>query len=186
MHDRLEHVTIRRATLSDANALADIGRVTFTQSYAAIIAPDDLTAYTNQAFSMDRASSELNNPSIIYLLAAIGTNVCAYTKLEPTEPPSQIDSPNPIELVRLYAAPGWTGKGIGAALIKAGLELATQANYQSCWLRVWRGNTEAIKFYRNWGFSEVGTEPYFVGQTCETVILMTRPLRDLSGRPTRH
>ena len=52
MHIDLERVTIRRATVDDADALGRIGALTFRQSYAEIIPPQDLADYTAQAFSV--------------------------------------------------------------------------------------------------------------------------------------
>jgi ribosomal protein S18 acetylase RimI-like enzyme len=156
--------------------LSDIGELTFTQSYASIIPPEELTSYTSRAFSVEQLKLELTVPSIIYLLAIIETIPCGYSKLEPTTQPTEIDSSNPIELVRLYVLPDWIGKGIGAKLLKRSLNAAFEDGYRSCWLRVWEGNERAISFYRNWGFREVGSEPYWVGQCCKTVVLMVRIL----------
>jgi GNAT superfamily N-acetyltransferase len=179
MHIDLERVTIRRATTNDADTLSQIGALTFRQSYAEIIPPQDLAEYTAHAFSVELMRSELAEPKIIYLLATFSLETCAYAKLEPTPPPPQIKTARPVELMRLYAMPERTGKGIGTKLIQASLKAAVQAGYRSCWLRVWRGNTRAIKFYHNWGFGRVGHETYFVGRASETVMLMSRSLEDL-------
>jgi ribosomal protein S18 acetylase RimI-like enzyme len=82
----------------------------------------------------------------------------------------------------LYVLPEWIGKGIGTKLIKKSLGAALEGGYHSCWLRVWDGNERAIMFYRNWGFREVGSEAYYVGQCRETVVLMVRVLRKVSIR----
>jgi GNAT superfamily N-acetyltransferase len=153
-----------------------MGRLTFTQSYASIIPPEELASYTSRAFSLEQLRSELTVPGITYLLALAGTTACGYSKLAPTAPPLEINGPNPAELVRLYVLPDWTGKGIGTTLIKESLDAALEQGYCSCWLRVWRGNERAIRFYRRWGFREVGSEPYNVGKCRETVFLMVRAL----------
>jgi ribosomal protein S18 acetylase RimI-like enzyme len=174
-----EKVTIRRAATDDTDVLARIGRLTFAQSYADIIPPQDLESYTRGAFNPDLITSELSDPRTIYLLACFEINTCGYAKLQPTPTPPQISVPGPVELMRLYVVPGCTGNGIGSKLIKAALEAAAAADYHSCWLRVWVGNKQAIKFYRSWRFDEVGSEPYQVGQASETVLLMVRNLQDL-------
>lgn len=178
-----EKVTIRRATTDDADVLARIGRLTFAQSYAEIIPPEDLENYTAGVFNPDLIKSELSDPRTIYLLACADMNICGYAKLQPTAPPPQISLPRPVELMRLYVVPGCTGNGIGSKLIKAALEAAAAADYHSCWLRVWVGNKQSIKFYHRWRFDEVGSEPYQVGQASETVLLMVRNLQDLVNSP---
>jgi GNAT superfamily N-acetyltransferase len=157
-----------------------MGELTFTRSYASIIPAEALASYTSRAFSVEQLKSELTAPGIIYLLATVETTPCGYSKLEPTAPPLEIDCSNPIELVRLYVLPEWVGKGIGTKLIKASLDAALGGGHLSCWLRVWEGNERAIMFYRNWGFREVGSEPYYVGKCCETVVLMVRVLKEES------
>jgi ribosomal protein S18 acetylase RimI-like enzyme len=175
----LTEIAIRRPTLEDTEVLAQMGKATFADSYQSTIGPEDLADYTADAFSVERIKAELNNPAIIYFLATFKNSPCGYVKLEPTPLPEGIDMPKPIELVRLYASLGWMGKGIGTKLTEGGLETAVQTGYQSCWLRVWDKNERAIEFYRRWRFSTAGAEPYFVGQTSEMVLIMTRPLTDL-------
>ncbi|MHC4215902.1 MAG: GNAT family N-acetyltransferase [Planctomycetota bacterium] len=174
----LTEITIRRPTPQDVEVLAQMGKATFAHSYQSTIDPKDLADYTADAFSVDRIRAELNNPAIIYFLATCKNSPCGYAKLEPTPLPSGIDIPKPIELARLYALLDWMGKGIGTKLTEAGLEAALQMGYRSCWLRVWVKNERAIEFYRRWGFSKAGAEPYFVGKTSETVAIMIRPLTD--------
>jgi GNAT superfamily N-acetyltransferase len=160
-------ITIRKAGLGE--------------SYARIIPPDDLAAYTGQAFGLEQVRSELTDADVIYLLALAGDCVCGYAKLVPTRPPPEITAGGAVELKRLYAAAGWTGKGIGTQLIEAALKAAVGAGYRCCWLQVWQGNAGAVRFYRKWDFREIGSRPYAVGQTSETVLLMVRPLNDLTN-----
>lgn len=171
-------IVIRRATIEDAAVLAELGRDTFTLSYESVIPPPDLKNYTGNAFSVELIRAELNNPAIIYFVAAVQAKLCGYAKLEPTPLPEGIDIPKPIELARLYASLGWMGKGIGTKLMEAGLEVALQTGYKSCWLRVWEKNEQAIEFYRRSGFSKAGSEPYSVGRTSEMVLIMIRPMAD--------
>lgn len=171
-----KHISIRRAETKDAGVLSDMGKLTFTQSYASIIPVEELAGYTSRAFSLEQIGAELSTGEITYLLAFAGTEPCGYSKLVPSSPPPAINGPNPVELVRLYVLPEWTGKGIGTRLIKETLDAAVERGYSSCWLRVWTGNERAIEFYRDWGFRAVGHEPYNVGRCTETVVLMIREL----------
>jgi len=169
-------ISIRRAGTKDASVLSQMGRLTFAQSYASIIPAEELASYTSQAFSLEQMGAELGDTEITYLLALAGTGPCGYSKLAPTPPPSAVGDAKPVELARLYVLPEWTGKGIGTMLVREALDAALERDYRSCWLRVWTGNERAIKFYRRWGFREVGSEPYNVGKCSETVLLMIRDL----------
>jgi len=179
-----KHISIRRAGAKDASVLSQMGKLTFTQSYASIIPAEELAIYTSRAFSLEQMGAELGDMEITYLLALAGMRPCGYSKLAPTPPPPAINGPNPVELARLYVLPEWTGKGIGTMLIEKSLAAALEQGCRSCWLRVWTGNERAIRFYHHWGFHEVGSEPYNVGRCSEMVLLMVRDLsrNDLSGK----
>jgi len=174
-----KHIFIRHAGAKDASVLSQMGKLTFTRSYASIIPAEELASYTSQAFSLERMEAELGDMEIIYLLALVKAKPCGYSKLVPSAAPPAIDGKNSVELARLYVLPEWIGQGIGTMLIKESLDAALEQGYCSCWLRVWTGNERAIRFYRHWGFREVGSEPYNVGKCSETVLLM---IRDCSNR----
>lgn len=176
MIEQSKDISIRRAGKKDASVLAQMGKLTFTQSYASILPAEELASYTGHAFSIEQVGAELGDAAITYLLALAGTEPCGYSKLAPSSPPPVVGNTKPVELTRLYVLPDWTGKGIGTILIRKALDAALEQNYGSCWLRVWTGNERAIDFYRRWGFREVGSEPYNVGKCSRTVLLMMRGL----------
>jgi len=179
MAAKSKHIFIRRASAEDARILSDMGELTFTRSYASIIAAKELASYTRRAFAVEQLESELAMPEVTYFLALAGTIPCGYSKLGPTEPPPTVEGANPVELARLYVLPERTGTGIGTELLNVSLDAAVEQDYHSCWLRVWEGNDKAIEFYRRWGFRQVGSELYHVGKCSETVLLM---IRDLARR----
>ncbi len=172
-------IFIRRASPEDARILSNMGELTFTRSYASIIAAQELASYTSRGFSIEQIESELAAPQITYFVALAGTIPCGYSKLAPTPAPPAVEGVKPVELARLYVLPERTGMGIGGELIAASLDTAFEQGYRSCWLRVWQGNEKAIEFYRRWGFRRVGSEPYYVGKCSQTVLLM---IRDLARR----
>jgi len=171
-----KRISIRRAGAKDTSVLSQMGKLTFTQSYADIIPAGELASYTSRAFSLEQIGAELGDADVTYLLALAGTGPCGYSKLAPSAVPPAINGPNPVELARLYVLPEWIGQGIGTMLIKESLDAALGAGHDSCWLRVWTGNERAIEFYRRWGFREVGSEPYHVGRCSRMVSLMVRDL----------
>lgn len=176
MTAKSKHISIRQAGAKDASVLSQMGKLTFTQSYADIIPAGELANYTSRAFSLEQMGAEMGAADVTYLLALAGTEPCGYSKLAPSAVPPAINGSNPVELARLYVLPEWIGKGIGTMLIKEALDAALERGHYSCWLRVWTGNERAIRFYHHWGFREVGSEPYNVGKCSETVLLMIRDL----------
>jgi ribosomal protein S18 acetylase RimI-like enzyme len=53
--------------------------------------------------------------------------------------------------------------GIGKALMQTAINEAKQKGCNSIWLGVWEKNRRAINFYKKWGFREVGSHMFTVG-----------------------
>ncbi|HYN18598.1 MAG TPA: GNAT family N-acetyltransferase [Actinomycetes bacterium] len=56
----------------------------------------------------------------------------------------------------MLVAAGWRGRGVGAALLEAGIELARTAGAHKIALQVWPHNTAAIALYERFGFQREG------------------------------
>ena len=80
----------------------------------------------------------------------------------------------PIEIVRFYALKEWIGQGVGAALMAACLAEAERRGCDAIWLDVWERNPRARAFYARWGFAEVGTQAFQLGDELQSDILMQR------------
>ncbi|MHC4170919.1 MAG: GNAT family N-acetyltransferase [Planctomycetota bacterium] len=169
-------LAIRPAEQRDADLLADLGARTFSDTYSSILPARDLDHYLREAFSTEQMLDDIANPEVLLFVGSISNTVCSYIKLEPTPPRKIVHGANPIELLRLYVLPRWKGMGIGGALLDVGLAAARDKGHKTCWLKVWEGNARATDFYKNRGFSLVGSEQYPVGSTSRSVALMVRSL----------
>jgi len=173
-HDSLPF--IRSATAVDAVVLAELGARTFSETFAADNSPEDMTAYLASSFSAEMQATELADADSLFLLAEVEGIAAGYAKLKPGDPPGGVSDAKPIELVRLYAASEWHGRGVGAALMQTCIDLAFKQGYQTLWLGVWEHNQRARAFYRKWDFREVGTHIFQLGADAQTDILMERAL----------
>ena len=169
-------VTLRRANPNDANLLAELGARTFLETFAADNTGEDMAAYLAANFNPARQTSELVHPASIFLIAEVRGLAAGYAKLQAGEPPAGIKGARPIELVRLYASREWLGRGIGAALMRACLDEARAAGYETIWLGVWERNARAQAFYRKWDFSAVGEHVFQLGSDPQRDLLMQRTI----------
>jgi GNAT superfamily N-acetyltransferase len=169
-------VSIRRATADDNLLLARLGARTFYDTFACDNTAEDMAAYLADSFSPRKQAEELADPLTVFLIAEIDEEAAGYAKLQAAEPSDCITGPSPIELVRLYALKDWIGHGIGATLMQACLDEAGRRGYQTMWLGVWERNLRAQAFYRKWGFVEVGTHIFQLGDDRQTDILMQRQI----------
>lgn len=79
-----------------------------------------------------------------------------------------------MEIVRIYARKEWIGRGVGAQLMKTSLREAENAGCDVVWLGVWERNLRAIAFYRKWGFEQVGTQVFQLGDDMQNDWVMVR------------
>jgi GNAT superfamily N-acetyltransferase len=92
------------------------------------------------------------------------------------EPARGVTDTNAIELVRLYVLKDHIGLGVGAALMQACLDQAKTLGHKTIWLGVWERNYQAQAFYRRWGFTQVGTHIFQLGDDAQTDFVMERPV----------
>jgi ribosomal protein S18 acetylase RimI-like enzyme len=170
---------IRRATLADAAPLAEFGARTFRDTFAADNTPEDMDAYLSASFGPDIQRAQLSDPRVIVIIAEIDAALAGYAMLSSGEVPECIASSSAVELVRLYAAKEWLGRGVGDALMGACLDAAR--GYETIWLGVWERNHRAQAFYRRWGFRLAGTHAFLLGDDRQTDLVMERKI--LSEEP---
>lgn len=167
-------LVIRHASLADSGLLAELGARTFAETFASDNTPADMAAYLASSFSEGRQAAELAEPESLFLIAEIGEIAAGYAKLGVGRTPDSVTGDQPIELVRLYVAREWLGRGIGAALMQTCINEASHKGYHTIWLGVWERNQRARAFYRQWDFHEVGKHVFQLGNDAQTDILMQR------------
>lgn len=167
-------VTIRNADTTDADLLAELGRRTFEETFAVDNTAEDMAAYLASSFNPARQTAELADPASIFLIAEVSGVAAGYAKLHPGKTPKEIEGSSPIELVRLYVLREWLGRGVGEALMRACLNEARSAGYETIWLGVWERNVRAQAFYRKWNFRDVGEQVFLLGSDQQRDIVMER------------
>lgn len=169
-------VTIRNAKATDANLLAELGRRTFEETFSSDNTPEDMVAYVTSSFSVAQQSAELADPASLFLIAAVDGVAAGYAKLHGGKFAAAIKGAKPIELVRLYVLHEWLGRGVGEALMRACLDEARSAGYETIWLGVWERNARAQAFYSQWNFRAVGEHVFQLGSDPQRDIVMEREI----------
>lgn len=167
-------LTIRHANGNDASLLAELGARTFSETFAADNATEDIAAYLASSFNLTQQEAELADPASTFLVAEVGGAAAGYAKLHAGEPAEGIEGAKPVELVRLYVSREWLGRGVGEALMHACLDEAKQSGHETIWLGVWERNGRARAFYRKWNFRAVGEHVFQLGSDPQRDILMVR------------
>jgi ribosomal protein S18 acetylase RimI-like enzyme len=154
--------------------LAELGEETFREAFGSQNTPEDVTLYAAKTFAPNIQAAELADPKGFFLIAEIEDEAAGYVRLREAAPATRTRSSRPIEIVRLYARTRWIGRGVGPALMEAALREARARGHDSIWLGVWERNARAIAFYRKWGFVEIGTQPFQLGNDLQNDLVMMR------------
>jgi GNAT superfamily N-acetyltransferase len=122
--------------------------------------------------------NEIDDEGNVFLVAfRNGDEVpVGYAKLCTASEVPGISGRNTIEIERIYADRHVIGFGVGAALMRACLNLAEQLHCDTIWLGVWERNDRAILFYERWEFKTVGARQFALGSDLQNDLLMARQL----------
>ena len=165
--------TLRRATPDDAVLLAELGRRTFQDTFAASNTPEDMAAYLAASFGPEKQRAELLRPDTTFLIAEIEGQPAGYSQMRVEPDP---DGGTHLELVRIYSTREWLGRGVGPALMQAFVDAGQAGGHRKLLLAVWEHNPRAIAFYRKWGFEANGEVEFVLGSDTQTDLVMERRL----------
>jgi GNAT superfamily N-acetyltransferase len=167
---------VRRADAADASLLAELGARIFYETFVQDTPPEDMDAYLKATYGPDIQRAELNDPQSTFFIAETGGAASGYALLRAGRPPECVEGARPIELARLYVSQGWHGHGVGEALMRACVDEARRAGFETLWLGVWEHNARAKAFYAKWEFVAVGSHIFAVGTDEQIDLLMSRAL----------
>lgn len=152
---------IRRAAADDVTALAALAHRSFFDAYCATDDHAVIDEYCARHFTPERFAAILaDHRSTLLVAPAEDGALAGYAQLTVSTPPRCVGGNAPVELVRLYLAREWIGRGLGAALMREAIAAAERLGGQTLWLGVYERNPRAIAFYERFGMRAVGTKPW--------------------------
>lgn len=169
-------ISIRYASIADAELVAEISRQTFYETFAAKNSKENMDMHMAQYYTLEKIQAELNDPCNIFLLAYSDNRLAGYAKMNDHIKEEAKELENPIEIERIYSIKEMIGKGIGKKLMETCLDIAREKNKIEIWLGVWEFNYRAIEFYTHWGFEKSGEHNFPVGNDPQTDWLMKKKL----------
>lgn len=172
-------IKTRIASVEDAPLIVEMSRRTFYDTFARFNTEENMRIFQEEQFPRDKQLAEIGAPGRWFLLAYEGDEAVGYASLREAEPPQGLQGERAIEIVQLYSEQKMIGKGVGAALMQACLDLAGQRGMDWVWLGVWEHNQRAIAFYRKWGFERFGEHVFLVGLDAQTDWWMKKKLSQL-------
>jgi len=169
-------IQIKIAGVEDAPLVVELSRRTFYETFAQYNTEENMRIFMEEQFPKEKQLAEVGARGRIFLLAYDNDEPVGYASLREAEPPQELAPDKAIEIVQLYSEQKMIGKGVGAALMEACLDMARRQGKDWVWLGVWEHNHRAITFYQKWGFERFGEHVFFVGLDAQTDWWMKKKL----------
>ena len=195
-------IGIRRATATDAAALAELAAATFALACPPHTTAEAIAAFLRDVLAEGNFDAHLADPDRLILVAEEAEDagdaeeaeeaedagdagdarvLLGYTMLVFAEPADEdaraAATIRPTaELSKCYLRAETHGRGVAAALMTATLEAARARGAAGSWLGVNQENGRAIRFYEKNGFVTVGEKRFLVGGRYEHDFVLERAL----------
>lgn len=166
----------RDAGPADAEALAALGRRSFTETFGHLYKHEDLAAFL-AAHTTEAWQAQLADRSFAIRLGEADGVPAAYLKLGPASLPFKATRPF-IELRQLYVLEPWQGSGAAHELMRWAMAEAKARGAKDVYLSVFTDNHRARRFYERYGFSFVQTYAFMVGSHADEDHIMRLALED--------
>lgn len=167
---------LRQCNTSDLDKLRELSISTYDETFAHLNTPEDMQAYLDEAFQIEKLSAELHNPESSFYFLYDNQQVAGYLKLNEASAQSDIHDASSLEIERIYVASEFQGKGFGQFLMNQAISIASIRRKTYVWLGVWEKNEKAIQFYKKNGFYEIGTHAFVMGNDVQRDFVMRKDL----------
>jgi len=167
-------LTIRRATVADAECVVDITRRNFTETFGHLYPPEDLAYFLDNSYSLDAHRTMLADDGYaIWLLEREG-QALGHAVAGPAGLPHPDVAEGDGELKRLYILQDAHNGGWGGKLFQTVLDWLERDGPRTLWIGVWSENLGAQRFYGRYGFEKVGEYLFPVGSTNDHEFILRR------------
>ncbi len=169
-------ISVREASIEDADVLAHIGSTSFREAYEDHSEANDLETHIDKYFTGAAVRDEIEQRGRRYLLAIVDGEPAGLAKIRKAACPVPGGDANAVELQQLYVLATMQRHGLGGRLIADVLAFARENAVIGVWLSAWEFADWATRFYERNGFAAIGKVEFKLGVTTYTDLLMWQPL----------
>jgi ribosomal protein S18 acetylase RimI-like enzyme len=168
----MDHIEIRKITIDNLVQLQEIGRQTFTETFSSSNTEENMKTYLEEGFSVEKLTTELQNPESEFYFASLNETVIGYLKINFGQAQTEPQVEKSLEIERIYVLQDFHGKKVGQLLYEKAIEIAKNKKVDFVWLGVWEENNRAIQFYTKNGFVAYDQHIFTLGADEQTDIMM--------------
>ncbi len=171
-------IIFRAATSADTQALADLSRDTFVDTFAHLYADEDLSSFVQASYAPDVIASEIGDSNLLHHLAELDGELIGYCKIGFVQTLDYDAGDNKIvELKQLYVRADHHGAGIAQSLTDWAIDKARSSGADAMLLSVYSDNPRAQHFYQKYGFEKVADTFFMVGNHRDEEYLFIKLLK---------
>lgn len=159
----MREITIRPAVAADAEALAELGRVTFTEAFGSLYSATDLADFLDENHTPAKARAAIADPKTGVWVAEEGGALVGFSLASGADMPHADLRPEHGELKRLYVLSSHQNRNLGRRLVEPALAWMTETRPGPQWISVFSENLGAQRFYERYGFQKAGEYEFRVG-----------------------
>ncbi len=161
----MNKIEIRLANKQDAQFIALLARVTFTETFGHLYRDNqDLLNYFDSTFFVEKIENGIDKADNVFWIAFVNRLPVGYAKLKLNSKSKFIDSENLCQLQKIYVLKDFLSMKIGFELQNLLLEKAKELGFEKIWLSVLDSNDRAINFYKKNGFEAIANHNFQIGK----------------------
>jgi GNAT superfamily N-acetyltransferase len=149
------HPDLSRLTAADIDAVSALAHTVWQATYPALISQAQIDAMLADRYAPQRIRAQLDNPRHAWRVARQDGALVGFAHALCDETGCKLD--------KLYVHPDHQHRGIGAALLQDIAGWARTQQARRLWLQVNRGNVQAIRAYKKYGFRIVESQVFDIG-----------------------
>jgi ribosomal protein S18 acetylase RimI-like enzyme len=155
-------ITLRPARPEDAASLAALSIEVWVGTYLRQGVNDLFAGYIFAELTPQRMAEHLAQDSETFIVSQNAEGIDGFIRIsDGVKPP--VGPGCAVEIATLYVQPRHHGRGLGKALLQAGLQRCAELGAEAPWLTTNAQNTAAIAFYQRMGFEISGKTQFCIG-----------------------
>lgn len=163
----MTEISYRTPTAADTEALCQLGRDTFIETFGHLYSEKDLNHFLVTVFGPGGMPDEMNDPGLAFLVAEEAGELVGYCKVGDLHTEVDTGGRNGLELRQLYVRRSHHGSGVAARLMEWGIDELRRRGADDVYLSVFSENARAQRFYARYGFVEIGRNIFMVGDQAD-------------------
>ena len=166
-------ITVKKARSADVPVLSTIAQLTFQLTGPLDSSKTEISKYIAENLNESVFQNLVESDEVFVACAQSGNALVGFIVVKYRSSCSnRADFANSAELQRLYVLPEYHGTSTSKLLVSESLKECSEKGLDSIWLSVYSENNRAKKFYSKFGFQEIGTTHFQMGNEKHLDIIM--------------